>query len=272
MTTPNRQRSSANGATKVRKARASSADESVGLLSRYRRSRSVNARNQLVERYRGMVEGMARAMAMRLPKSVDVHDLIHAGVWGLMQAIENYDPRIGRHFVPFMRMRVRGAMLDELRNLDFLPRLYRRRQREFDAARDELRRQLERDPSDTELAESLGVSEQRLRRTYSLSLSASGRAAARFADPSAHSVDRDDLETLADTEAHGAVEAVDRRELIETIAASLAPIEWKVLRLHYLEGMSGRDVARKLRLSASRICQIHGRVLSRLKTRLGGTH
>src|SRR5690606_9258808 len=86
--------------------------------------------------------------------------------------------------------------------------------------------------------------------------------------------DRDDpgepdlLGSLADDEQEAPFEAMNRRELIEKIESSLQPIEWDVLRLHYLEGLSGKEVARKLHLSASRICQIHGRVLSRLKSRL----
>jgi RNA polymerase sigma factor for flagellar operon FliA len=241
-----------------------------GLLPRFLRTRSVKVRNQLVERYRGLVESMARTMATRLPPAVDVHDLIHAGVWGLMQAIESFDPRRGSQFVPFMRVRVRGAMLDELRNLDFLPRIYRRRSRDLAAAQQELRERLGREASDAELADALGISENRLRRQYYLLAAPPAGNGAASGGNGAPLVERDDLEALADGGAQGPLEAVDRRELIEAIAASLQPIEWKVLRLHYLEGMSGRAVARKLRLSASRICQIHGRVLSRLKSRLRG--
>jgi RNA polymerase sigma factor for flagellar operon FliA len=76
------------------------------------------------------------------------------------------------------------------------------------------------------------------------------------------------METLADDGVESPIEAINRQELMAKIRASLQPIEWAVLELHYLEGMSGREVAQKLSLSASRICQIHGRVLSRLKSRL----
>jgi RNA polymerase sigma factor for flagellar operon FliA len=275
MTTTKRHKSAAGGrpgngeeGTSSRNGAARARRNGEGLLPRFLRTRSVKVRNQLVERYRGLVESMARTMAMRLPRSVDVHDLIHAGVWGLMQAIEGFDPRRGSEFVPFMRVRVRGAMLDELRNLDFLPRLYRRRSRDLAAAQQELRERLGRDPSDAELADALGISEDRLRRQYYLLAAPANGNGAGHDRNGGPRLERDDLETLADSDAQGPMEAVDRRELIDAIAASLQPLEWKVLRLHYLEGMSGRDVARKLRLSASRICQIHGRVLSRLKSRL----
>src|SRR5258705_9127442 len=87
------------------------AQKNASLLSRYRRTPSVGLRNQLIERYRGIVEGIARSFCMRLPKSVDVHDLVHAGIWGLIQAIDHFEPERGTQFLPYMRLRVRGAMI-----------------------------------------------------------------------------------------------------------------------------------------------------------------
>jgi RNA polymerase sigma factor (sigma-70 family) len=76
------------------------------------------------------------------------------------------------------------------------------------------------------------------------------------------------MDQLADDELEAPFEQASRQELVAKIQESLDPIEWKVLQMHYLEGMTGRDIARRLRLSASRICQIHGRVLDRLKTQM----
>lgn len=238
------------------------------LLSRYRRSHSVKLRNSLIERNRKTVEGMARGMCMRLPRSVDLQDLVHAGMWGMIQAIENYREERGDHFAPFMRIRVRGAMLDELRNMDYLPRLYRTRIRRREEAVSRLRTALDRDPSDAELADDLGVSETRLRRFFSQQtpIHNIARRAGESDRDDGHEIDI--LGLLADTEQEAPIEAINRRELIEKIESALQPIEWKVLRMHYLEGLTGREVASKLHLSASRICQIHGRVLSRLKSRL----
>src|SRR5262245_23487811 len=113
--------------------RGSRSSRAVGteeLLRRYRRRRSVLLRDQLVEQQRRTVAAMARRLASRLPPCVDEQDLVHAGIWGLMQAIDKFEPQRCEQFATFMRIRVRGAMLDELRNMDFLPRLYRRRLRE----------------------------------------------------------------------------------------------------------------------------------------------
>lgn len=234
-----------------------------GLLERFRRTRDVRARDQLVERYRGVVENMARSLSLRLPRSVDVGDLEHAGMWGLLQALDAYEPDRNTHFLAFMRLRVRGAMLDELRNMDHLPRLFRRRLRDLDRARSTLRQDLGREPSQGELAERLGITEPELQQNYADlrvgRLDAAGERGGRFDD---------EVGVLADEGCESPLDALDRQDMVELIRGSLQPIEWKVLQLHYIEGMSGKEVARRLRLSASRICQIHGRVLERLKHRL----
>lgn len=240
--------------------READAEESTEeLLRRYRRRGSTTLRDRVVERHRGIVESMARGLASRLPPSVDAQDLVHAGMWGLIQAIASYEPDRCDQFTAFMRIRVRGAMLDELRHLDFLPRLFRRRLRQRNEAVARLRTALEREPSDAELAAELGISESALWRRYET-------VALRQVAPG--DGDEDGMEQLADEALESPIEAITRQELLDLIRQSLEPVEWKVLQLHYLEGMTGKQVARRLRLSAARICQIHGRVVDRLKTEL----
>jgi RNA polymerase sigma factor FliA len=144
--------------------------------------------------------------------------------------------------------------------MDFLPRLFRRRVRERNEVRARLRMELEREPTDSELARALGITEQALLRRCEPTVLR--------AVPSGDESTEDRFEQLADDAIESPIEAITRRELIDHIRSSLEPIEWKVLQLHYLEGLNGKQVARRLRLSASRICQIHGRVLDRLKARL----
>lgn len=257
-------------------ARASSGD-ARDLLRRYRRRPTIKMRDALIELHRPTVEAIARTLVARLPRSVDVNDLVHAGIWGLMQALESFDPRRGIEFVHFMRRRVRGAMLDELRNLDYLPRLYRQLHRERESALSVLRSRLDRDPSDAEIAAEIGVTESRLRRIPSnvqaLESLSSGEPLSTHLERG-RGLDRGrgitGVDSIQDDGIESPIEALDRQDLLEKIEASLQPIEWQVLRMHYLEGVPGKEIARQLRLSASRICQIHVRVLSRLKARLGG--
>jgi RNA polymerase sigma factor for flagellar operon FliA len=235
-------------------------DSTEALLRRYRRGASPALLDRVVERHRAVVEQMAATLAARLPRSVDVQDLVHAGMWGLLQAIAAYEPARCDQFQAFMRIRVRGAMLDELRHLDFLPRLFRRRVRERDAMSAALRMQLEREPTESELAAALGITEHALLRRHAPTF---WRDGALDAGPG-----EGRLQQLPDEDLESPLDVITQKEQIEQIRASLEPIEWKVLQLHYLEGLNGKQVARRLRLSASRICQIHGRVLDRLKARL----
>ena len=232
------------------------------LLERYRLRRSRKLLDQVVERHRSHVEAMALSLASRLPRSVDAQDLQHAGMWGLMQAITSYEPDRCDRFEVFMRIRVRGAMLDELRHMDFLPRLFRRRVRERDQARARLRMELEREPTSGELAEALGITEDALLRCPDATVVRSGHGEVDGEERS------DQFEQLVDDGVESPIEVLTQKDLLDVIRRTLDPIEWRVLQLHYLEGLTGRQVAQKLRLSASRICQIHGQVLDRLKQRL----
>jgi RNA polymerase sigma factor for flagellar operon FliA len=250
------------GAPRARPAAAARA-ATEDLLRRYRRRRSVLLRDLLVERHRTIVEAMARRLALRLPPSVDAQDLVHAGIWGLMQAIDKFEPRRCDQFTAFMRIRVRGAMLDELRALDWLPRLWRRRLRDREQALARLRAGLLREPDEHELAQELGVSVARLHRAYRAGAGVCGLRAVHGDGED----DGDAMDDLADDALESPIESINRQELLALVRQSLEPVEWRVLQLHYFEGMSGREVARRLRLSASRICQIHGRVLDRLKNR-----
>ena len=231
------------------------------LLERYRLRRSRKILDQVVERHRADVESMARALATRLPRSVEIQDLTHAGIWGLIQAVSTFEPERCDSFAAFMRIRVRGAMLDELRHMDFLPRLFRRRVRERDAARAKLRMQLEREPIASELAEEMGVTEEALLRCPESKVIRSVHWREGDADEAR-------CEQLEDDAVESPIDALDRQELLELVRRRLAPIEWKVLKLHYLDGLTGRQIAQRLRLSASRICQIHVQVLDRLKQEL----
>lgn len=234
------------------------------LLERYRLRRSGAILDEVVERHRGAVESMAFALAAKLPRSVDVQDLAHAGMWGLMQAIGSFQPERCDSFESFMRIRVRGAMLDELRHLDFLPRLFRQQVRNRDAASARLRMQLEREPTNSELAEALGITEDALLRCPDSKVLRS----VHWREPGA---EEGEFDHLPDDAAESPIEALTRQELLDQVRRQLAPIEWKVLKLHYLDGLTGRQVAQRLRLSASRICQIHVAVLDRLKQQFPAT-
>ncbi|MCA8950445.1 MAG: hypothetical protein KDE27_13145 [Planctomycetes bacterium] len=182
------------------------------LLQRYRRGGSNALRDCVVERHRGIVEAMARTMAARLPPTVDARDLEHAGMWGLMQAIATYEPERCDRFAAFMRIRVRGAMLDELRHMDFLPRLIRRRLRQHNEAAARLRMQLEREPTNEELAADLGITTAVLLRWQEHTRPTRKREG---------SDDGNFVDQLVDEGTESPLEPIVRAELLEAVRAAL---------------------------------------------------
>ena len=255
-----------NGRPSNGKAAAADADDvlalsSEELLRRWLESRDEGWRIVLVERHLPDVVETARCLSARLPRSVDVDDLCNAGYSGLLRCIETYDVSKGRSFLSYLRTRVYGAMVDELRAMDWLPRLMRSRLAQRDQLLERLRQDLGREPSEQE--------------TYRRSYPAVGSAVATsLVASSEQELDRLDASIVglvshgrAASESHP-LTAMYHQELMERIQKILTTTEWKLVDLHYFKGLKLRDVAGRLNLSPARICQIHGRVLVRLKERL----
>ena len=224
-----------------------------------------------MERHLPDVVETARCLSARLPRSVDVDDLCNAGYSGLLRCIETYDVSKGRSFLSYLRTRVYGAMVDELRAMDWLPRLMRSRLAQRDQLLERLRQDLGREPSEQEMAKGLGVSIETYRRSYPAVGSA---VATSLVASSEQELDRLDASIVglvshgrAASESHP-LTAMYHQELMERIQKILTTTEWKLVDLHYFKGLKLRDVAGRLNLSPARICQIHGRVLVRLKERL----
>ena len=265
-----------NGRPSNGKAAAADADDvlalsSEELLRRWLESRDEGWRIVLVERHLPDVVETARCLSARLPRSVDVDDLCNAGYSGLLRCIETYDVSKGRSFLSYLRTRVYGAMVDELRAMDWLPRLMRSRLAQRDQLLERLRQDLGREPSEQEMAKGLGVSIETYRRSYPAVGSA---VATSLVASSEQELDRLDASIVglvshgrAASESHP-LTAMYHQELMERIQKILTTTEWKLVDLHYFKGLKLRDVAGRLNLSPARICQIHGRVLVRLKERL----
>ncbi|MFN9305498.1 MAG: sigma-70 family RNA polymerase sigma factor [Planctomycetota bacterium] len=216
---------------------------------------------RLVALCRGMVVARAARLAARLPAHVDAADLVDAGLWGLLQAIATFAPARGERFAAWAELRVRGAMLDELRRADFAPRGLRRRLRLRAAALVRLRLQLQREPTASELAADLGASEADLARLCApqrVPIDATGGAG-----------DGDGAGNRALALADGSLPPVEdallRREAIDGIRRALPPQQWRVLELCFLEGLTGREAARRLRVSPSRVSQLRADALLRLR-------
>ncbi len=242
--------------------------EVEGLWRRYRRTRDAAARERLILRYLPLVKIIADRIFARLPRRVDVRDLRSAGVFGLIQAVEGFDHGRGIKFETYCSVRVRGSILDELRAQDWVPRPMRSRTSRLGVARDTLRRELGREVTETELARRLGVDARGLWNMGRESLAASlvslstlmeegdGDGAARLVD------------LLPDESETAPPERIAVREFVDRVLALLDSQEREIVTLYYFEGLSMKEVADHLRLSESRISQVHARAVERVRSAL----
>jgi RNA polymerase sigma factor for flagellar operon FliA len=227
---------------------------------RRRKRPTLERRDDYVTRYYSCVEKVARHLARRLPASTDLRDLISAGALGLVEAAARFDPARGESFEAFAVLRIRGAMLDDIRVRDTLSREMRRTLRTISRSTGVLTQRLGRAPREEELADHVGMSLAELR-------------ARRSQLSGAHVLGLDDvgadlLERVADERAADPQEVVARRELLDRLAqdiAALPPRMQQVLSLYYKENLSLREIGQVLGVSECRVCQIHGEATKRLR-------
>jgi RNA polymerase sigma factor for flagellar operon FliA len=250
--------------TRARKRAASARERAQARLWKaYRRRPDAELRNSLVESYQPFALEIVRRFAARLPRSVDPGDLETAGSVGLMNAIESFDPQRGVRFEAYCELRVKGALLDELRQLDWLPRPWRNRLERHKRALERLRSNKGSEPTDEELAEELEMSLDDYRRFFGSGLTAQPSGSLSIGDGE----DVASLDVVADTASDAPGEKLSREELLRLVAQRLTEQEYRIVYLKYWEELSMREIGQLEGLSESRVCKIHARLLERLKDR-----
>jgi RNA polymerase sigma factor for flagellar operon FliA len=241
------------------------------LWEEYRLHGDPAAREQLLSQNLRLVHHVARQLARALRGDIEFDDLVSAGTMGLVNAIENFDPSRGLAFSTFAAPRIRGAILDDLRRWDHVPRSVRRKQRQINTAREELRTQLKREPQDPELAEELGIELEQLWRWQSDTQDAIQVSLNQPLDGAPSDFARTPIEFLVgddgvDTEdrlTHEQEVAILQRELM-----GLKERERLVLTLYYHEELKLHEIATIIGLTESRISQIRSKALATLRERL----
>lgn len=226
-------------------------------------------KGHLVEAYAPLVKRIAFQLMAKLPASVDIDDLIQNGMIGLLDAIGRYEEGLGAQFETYAVQRVRGAMLDGLRENDWLPRSLRRDMRRIEAAIHALEQQYGRTPSETELAESLGVP---LADYQHMLQEARGHQLVYFEDFSGAEGD-DYLERhLGQAEANplAILEDADMRAKLVRAIEDLPEREKLVMALYYDEELNLREIGAVLGVTESRVCQLHSQAVARLRSRVVG--
>ena len=195
-------------------------------------------------------------------------DLENVGLYGLLQALDNYDPSRGTPFASYAYGRVRGALVDYLRSIDALPRERRRQLAEAQAAIDTLRQMLGEEPDDQDVADYLGIS---LPDYHALLTDAQRRFALSLHDATGADGDQFVLETLENDEAQIAFDQIDQDSLYEYVATLIRKLperEQNIVALYYFENLTLREIASLLSLTEARISQILGKILMTLRAQL----
>ena len=242
------------------------------LWRRYKEEGDATARERLVVAYSPMVKFVAGRLGAGLPSHVDDADLISYGLMGLIGAIERFEPERGIKFETFAMTRIRGAIIDELRSLDWVPRSVRSRAREIEAAQAKLEHELQRAPSEAELAARLDVSEEELQTSLLEIANSSVYALDELWTVSDSSGDQVSLlDTIADDRAADPQEALASTEVKDLLTEAIGGLperEQLVVALYYYENLTLREIGEVLGVTESRVSQLHTKAVMRLKSSL----
>jgi RNA polymerase sigma factor for flagellar operon FliA len=225
-------------------------------------------RNRLVERYLPLVKYNAERIWQRLPEGVDLDDLISAGVFGLMDAIDAFDLTRGVKFETYCVPRIRGAMLDELRTMDWVPRLVRSNHSKMEEARKALEALHGRPPTDLELAEKLGLPMEEYEK-----MSADANAVGLFSlnkkwyETDSYK-DVREIDILEDKKGEDPTRRLQRKDLMRMVTRGLYSNERLIIILSYYEELTMKEIGATLDLSESRVSQMHSSIIQRLPSQL----
>lgn len=242
-------------------------DELKEAWREYKLTGDQTLRNRLVEHYLYLVRYTAERIGAKLPEEVDVDDLMSAGIFGLVDAIDAFDLERGVKFETYCAPRLRGAMLDELRNMDWVPRLVRSRATHIERTVRTLEVELGRIPNREEMAKKLGISTAQFEK-YQRDATAVAQVplASRAADQDG-TREMSEVDVVPDTRGTDPVEEAQKNDL-KDVVSKLSRDERLILVLYYYEQMTMKEIGATLDLSESRVSQMHSAILERLKDRI----
>ncbi len=248
-------------------------NETLELWRAYRSTGDRRLRDRLILTYAPLVKFVAGRLGAGLPQHVDEQDLVSYGLLGLIGAIERFDPEREIKFETYAISRIRGAIIDELRSLDWVPRSVRTRAREIERAMAELERTLMRAPTDEEVSAKLGISTDELETALAEISRTSIAAIDDLWTPQTGGDPIAVIDTIADATAPNPEFSLEETESKEALAEAIARLperEKMVVTLYYYEELTLREIGEVLGVTESRVSQLHTKAVLRLKARLGG--
>ncbi|EDY44290.1 RNA polymerase sigma factor WhiG [Streptomyces sp. SPB074] len=249
------------------------APQSVDELWRmYKTTGDARLREQLILHYSPLVKYVAGRVSVGLPPNVEQADFVSSGVFGLIDAIEKFDIERSIKFETYAITRIRGAMIDELRALDWIPRSVRQKARNVERAYATLEAKLRRTPSEAEVAREMGVGVEDLHAVFSQLSLANVVALEELLSVGSEGGGRlSIMDTLEDTDADNPVEVAEGRELRRLLSRainSLPEREKTVVMLYYYEGLTLAEIGHVLGVTESRVSQIHTKSVLQLRAKL----
>jgi RNA polymerase sigma factor for flagellar operon FliA len=246
-------------------------DELAEHWHRFKSSGDEAAREKLILHYAPLVKYVASRVATGLPASVDQADLVSYGMFGLIDALTKFEPGRGNKFETYAIPRIKGAIIDELRAMDWVPRSIRFKAREIEKAHTDLEAMLKRQPTEQEMAERLGISRRELHEVVSQISFVSVLALDELVSVGADRGEQVSLiDTLADrgTDPTSGVESQETRGLLAAAINELSEREKIVVTLYYFEGLTLAEIGNILGVTESRVCQIHTKAVGSLRGQL----
>ncbi len=238
------------------------------LWEEYGRTRSPEAREKIIVEYAPLVKIVAGRLGMYLGYNVEYDDLVGYGVFGLIDAIDKFDGTRDVKFETYASLRIRGAILDQIRKMDWIPRTVRQRQKKIDAAIHDIEANTGRSATDAEVAVALGISEDEYSEWQSQMAVTNVVSLNEFMDQGTEAPIKDTSYMRSDSPE----ERIEKEELKKVLAESLELLtdkERKVILLYYYEELTLKEIARVLEVSEPRISQLHVRALQKMKEKMG---
>ena len=250
---------------------ASKMDEKLtigGVWESFHKTREDYYRNLLLEHYRDLVKYTAERLHSKLPDKVELDDLISAGTFGLMDAIDAYDPARGVKFETYCAPRIKGSILDELRSMDWVPRLVRARAHQLAKATHSLEMHLGRKPDERELADELEMDLEEFGRLQRDANAASLVSLSTKCGDSEGEKDVYEIDVIRDHRSEDPLLEAQKRDLKNLLTKGLTRAERLIIVLYYYEEMTMKEIGATLDLSESRVSQMHSSIVARLKAQM----
>jgi RNA polymerase sigma factor for flagellar operon FliA len=234
----------------------------------YHRSSSEDIRNYLMEKFLPLVRYNAERIHQKLPDEVDIEDLMQAGTFGLKDAVDAFDLERKVKFETYCAPRIRGAILDELRSMDWVPRLVRHRTARFEAVRQQIEMETGENPTDTEVANRVGLEGEEFDKLKRDGTPVSVRSLTQRCFSGENGKDVREIDVIRDESQSNPLTEMARRDLKEFVTKGLNRAERLIVVLYYYENMTMKEIGATLALSESRVSQMHSSILLRLKAQM----